>query len=155
MKASAKPSNPNDTAPVQAAPVRSSRSASRNDSPMRSGELKRPPSPLLTRSTTPQIKSFLLYVASERGLSENTVNAYRRDLEDLEDHFTAAAKPMMQGGADDFRGYLQSQTRQGQSTKTVARRLASIRSFLRYLTADGFDFTPVLDQLERPKPEQD
>ena len=33
--------------------------------------------------------------------------------------------------------------------------MATIRSFLRYLTTEGFDFSPVLDQLERPKPEQD
>src|SRR5207244_7501580 len=33
--------------------------------------------------------------------------------------------------------------------------IAAIRVFLRYLTAEGRDFTPVLQQLERPKPERD
>ena len=120
-----------------------------------SGELKRPPSPLVTRSTLPQLKMFLLYLASERGLSENTLNAYRRDLEDVEDFFTDAGQSPLKGGADDYRAYLQSQTLRGQSTKTVARRLAAIRVFLRYLTAEGLDFSPVLQQLERPKPERD
>jgi integrase/recombinase XerD len=136
-------------------PDRLSRSRSPNDLSRRSGELKRPPSPLDTRSTLPQLKHFLLYLASERGLAENTLNAYRRDLEDLDDFFVESGRALLSGGADDFIEYLRTQTRRGQSTKTVARRLAAIRVFLRYLTVEGFDFTPVLQQLERPKPEQD
>jgi integrase/recombinase XerD len=134
---------------------RLSRSRSPSDSCRSSGELKRPPSPLDTRSTLPQLKHFLLYLASERGLAENTLNAYRRDLEDLDDFFIKSGRPLLSGVADDFIEYLRTQTRRGQSTKTVARRLAAIRVFLRYLTVEGFDFTPVLQQLERPKPEQD
>ena len=83
------------------------------------------------------------------------MHAYRRDLEDLEDHFTSLGKSILKGEADDFRNYLQTQTLAKQSTKTVSRRLAAIRVFLRYLNAEGYDFTPVLQQLERPKPEQD
>jgi integrase/recombinase XerD len=116
----------------------------------------RPPcrGPLSTRSELPQLKSFLLYLASERGLADNTILAYRRDLEDLDDHFRAAGSSILRGSADDFRRYLRNQTQAGQSTKTVARRLAAIRVFLRFLTAEGQDFTPVLQQLERPKPER-
>jgi integrase/recombinase XerD len=44
--------------------------------------------------------------------------------------------------------------RNGQSTKTVARRLAAIRVFLRFLAAQGFDVVGILQQLERPKPER-
>ncbi len=120
-----------------------------------SGELKRPPNPLITRSAMPELKSFLLYLASERGLSENTLNAYRRDLEDVEDFFGDAGQSPLKGNADDYRAYLRGQTLRGQSTKTVSRRLAAIRVFLRYLTAEGNDFSPVLEQLERPKPERD
>jgi integrase/recombinase XerD len=42
----------------------------------------------------------------------------------------------------------------GQSTRTVARRLAAIRVFLRFLVANGHDMVGILAQLERPKPEQ-
>ena len=37
--------------------------------------------------------------------------------------------------------------------RTVARRLAAIRVFLRYLMAQGRDLAGILQQLERPKPE--
>jgi integrase/recombinase XerD len=131
----------------------SSRSASLP--PVRRSISPRKSDPLLTRSELPQVRAFLLYLASERGLAENTLHAYRRDLEDLDSWFGAAGSSILSGSADEFRRYLRDQTARGRSTKTVARRLAAIRVFLRYLTAEGRDFTPVLQQLERPKPERD
>src|SRR3954465_4969697 len=112
-------------------------------------------SPTDTRSTHPVMRSLLLHLASERGLAENSLHAYRRDLEDLEDHLASRGKLLTTPPAEAFRHYLQSQSKKGQSTKTVARRLAAIRVFLRYLQAEGTDTTPNLQQLERPKPERD
>jgi integrase/recombinase XerD len=99
------------------------------------------------------VREFLLHLASERGLADNTLHAYRRDLEDLTDFLIARAKTFRSAAADDYRLYLQDQTRRGQATKTVARRLAAMRSFLKYLSGQGRDAKAVLDQLERPKPE--
>jgi len=56
--------------------------------------------------------------------------------------------------ADDLRNYLQDQTRHGQSTRTVARRLAAMRTFLRFRQMEGTDTSAILQQLERPKPER-
>ena len=111
-------------------------------------------SPLDTRSTQPLVRSLLLHLASERGLADNTIHAYRRDLEHLEDAFAARGLSLTTAGADDFRNYLQNMRRSGQATKTVARRLAAIRVFLRFLAAQGFDVIKILQQLERPKPER-
>src|SRR3954466_14473564 len=86
-------------------------------------------SPTATRSTLPAFKSFLVYLATERGLANNSLLAYRRDLEDIERTLDRSGKTLLTAGADDFRYYLQNQTRRGQSTKTVARRLAAIRVF--------------------------
>ena len=60
----------------------------------------------------------------------------------------------MNASADDYRLYLQDQSRQHKSTCTVARRLAAIRVFLRYLGEHGHDISGILQQLERPKPER-
>jgi integrase/recombinase XerD len=111
--------------------------------------------PTDTRSTLPAFKSFLVYLATERGLANNSLHAYRRDLEDIERSLDTSGKTLLTANADDFRYYLQNQTRKGQSTKTVARRLAAIRVFLRYQMAEGHDVGPILSQLERPKPERD
>ena len=110
-------------------------------------------SPLETRSTLPALREFLLHLASERGLAENTLLGYRRDLEDVQHAFERRGLSLTTADADAFRGYLQSQRRNGRSTKTVARRLAAIRVFLRYLATQGHDVVGILQQLERPKPE--
>ena len=110
-------------------------------------------SPIDTRSPLPELKRFLLHLASERGLAENSLHAYRRDLEDTEDFLTAAGKSLPSASATDLRLYLQDQTRQGQSTRTVARRLAALRLFLRFLATEGHDTLSILQELERPKPE--
>lgn len=109
--------------------------------------------PTETRSARSTIAAFLLYLASERGLADNSLHAYRRDLEDIEDFLLARNRSFETAAAEDYRDYLQSQSRKGQSTRTVARRLAAIRSLLKYQIGQGNDRTGVLQQLERPKPE--
>jgi integrase/recombinase XerD len=107
-------------------------------------------------------RAFLLHLASERGLADNSLNAYRRDLEDLHDYFAERHLDFTSAGAagssltpEHFRAYLQNLSVRHKSTKTVARRIAAIRVFLRYLLAEGRDVTGILQQLERPKPEHD
>jgi integrase/recombinase XerD len=108
-----------------------------------------------TRIELPQVRAFLLHLASERGLASNSLHAYRRDLEDMHDYFGKRGKTLLKADADDYRGYLQNQTRKGQSTKTIARRIAAIRVFLHYLKDyEKRDVTLIIQQLERPKPER-
>jgi integrase/recombinase XerD len=99
------------------------------------------------------LRGLLLYLASERGLAVNSLHAYRRDLEDLDAHLRTRGKALVSADGDDFREYLRSQTLKGQSTRTLARRVAAIRVFLRFLATQGFDVTATLAQLERPKPD--
>jgi integrase/recombinase XerD len=110
--------------------------------------------PTDTRSTSPQLKAFLLHLASERGLADNSLHAYRRDLEDVERFLRGTGRTLVTAGADEFRAYLQDQTHLGRATKTVSRRLAAIRAFLKFLASLGEDRAHVLQQLERPKPER-
>jgi integrase/recombinase XerD len=107
-----------------------------------------------TRSTLPALREFLLHLASERGLADNTLLGYRRDLEDIQDAFEQRNLSLTTADADAFREYLQNQRRRGRSTKTVARRLAAIRVFLRFIATQGYDVVGILQQLERPKPER-
>ena len=95
-----------------------------------------------------------MHLAAERGLADNSLHAYRRDLEDLERFLQTRGKNLITAKVDDLRHYLQDQTRRGRTTRTVARRLAAIRVLMRFLIAQGHDRTNVLQQLERPKPER-
>ncbi|HEX4123777.1 MAG TPA: site-specific tyrosine recombinase [Tepidisphaeraceae bacterium] len=106
------------------------------------------------------LRSFLLHLAAERGLADNSQLAYRRDLQDTESFLNQRGTTLSRATADQFRAYLQDQTRRGKSTRTVARRLAALRVFLRFAGGPeaGSDRHPdtsnILAQLERPKPER-
>src|SRR5438445_2458737 len=102
---------------------------------------RRPASRLRLNSTSdsPLLREFLIYVASERGLAENSIAGYRRDLEDLERYLRSCNQTLGCREPELFRTYLQSQSKHGQSTRTVARRLAAIRIFLRFRAIRGED----------------
>jgi integrase/recombinase XerD len=72
----------------------------------------------------------------------------------MDDHFRSGGKTLLTADASDYREYLYDQSRRGKATKTVARRLAAIRVFLRFLSSMGRDSGAILQQLERPKPER-
>ena len=111
-------------------------------------------SPLETRAHAPEVRRFLMYLATERGLVANSLNAYRRDLESAEDYLEAHKSSLIKADALDWRSYLQQQTLDHKSTHTLARRLACIRAFLQYLQLRGHETNAILLQLESPKPQR-
>jgi integrase/recombinase XerD len=108
-------------------------------------------SPLDTRSNLPELREFLVHLASECGLADNSLHAYRRDLECVADFFAPLGISLSKAAADDFRAFLQDQSRRLKSTRTVARRLAAIKHFLQFQQRP--DLQQILSQLDRPKPE--
>jgi integrase/recombinase XerD len=111
-------------------------------------------SPLETRINQPRLRELLTHLAAERGLAENSLHAYRRDLENLCDFLGGRNQTLAGADARDYREYLHAQSRGGKSTRTVARRLAAIRVMLRYFSGESGKSAGILQQLERPKPEQ-
>lgn len=105
-------------------------------------------------STPPQLRPLIVFLSTERGLAKNSVDAYRRDLTDTLIHLQERGKDLQSACAQDYRNYLQDQSRKKQSTKTVARRLAAIRVYLKFCEVMGQDKQEILQQLERPKPER-
>jgi integrase/recombinase XerD len=117
-------------------------------------ESKAPRSPLQSRIAEPKFRQLLGHLAAERGLAENSLHAYRRDLENLDDFLGKRKRTLFNAEARDFREYLHAQSRSGKSTRTVARRLAAIRVMLRFFSGEDGKSASILQQLERPKPEQ-
>jgi len=96
-----------------------------------------------------------MHLAAERGLADNSLLAYRRDLENAEAFLKERGTTLKDAGPDDFRAYLQDQSRQKRSTKTVARRYAALRVFLKFMVGEGSETAAAaLTQIERPKPEK-
>lgn len=92
---------------------------------------------------------FLDMQAVERGAGANTLDAYRRDLEDL----AAFLAPRPLAGADTaaLRAYLADLSDRGFKATTVARRLSALRQFYRFLYAEGHRAEDPAAVLEGPK----
>lgn len=86
------------------------------------------------------MQNFLRYVSFERGLSQNTVEAYRRDLEAYAGWCLARGlksfAAVSERDVSDFMGELITRT-DALSASSVARMLSSVRGLHRYLFAEG------------------
>src|SRR5260370_38471234 len=75
------------------------------------------------------ISSFLTHVRVEKGLSSNTVSAYRRDLVKF-DEFARKRKLSLEAvSPDDLVDFLAGLYRQKLESKTVPRHLVTLRNF--------------------------
>jgi integrase/recombinase XerC len=90
-------------------------------------------------SDRPEVADFLRHLADERQLAENTLKAYRRDLEDLEDFLTEyLGNDAWRWGDSEvdrlaLRAFLGACARRGLAKRSIARKLASARGFLAFL----------------------
>jgi integrase/recombinase XerD len=99
-----------------------------------------------------ELEAFLEMMAAERGAARNTLDAYRRDLEDA---IGVLGTDTVMAGAEALRGYLQGLAAQGLSPRTQARRLSALRQFYRFLAREGRrddDPTELLDAPRLPSP---
>ncbi len=89
------------------------------------------------------LKAFLQYLALNRNASAHTVRAYESDLSQFIGHAAAQAdlkqRDLQPAQLDRhaLRGFLADLHKQGQSRATAARKLAAVRTFLRYLRREG------------------
>ncbi len=99
------------------------------------------------------VEAFLEMLIAERGVSRNTLDAYRRDLAHADDWL--AGRRLAEAGSDDVRGYLDALERAGMAPRTAARRLSALRQFFRFLFAEGYrsdDPTTVIDAPRQGRP---
>lgn len=85
---------------------------------------------------------------AERGVTANTVDAYRRDLEDLADFLAKRGAALEAADAAALRAYFARLARAGMTPRTASRRLSALRQFHRFLYGEGVrvdDPTAVLD----------
>src|SRR6201987_886829 len=100
---------------------------------------------------TPAITAFLTHVRVEKGLSANTVSAYRRDLLKF-DEFAKKRKLALEAvRRDDLVDFLASLYRQKLESRTVARHLVTLRNFFRYAQIQEAIVDDPAANLESPK----
>ena len=97
------------------------------------------------------ITSFLTHVKVEKGLSSNTVSAYKRDLEKFE-AFTRKRKLSLEAiSRDDLVDFLAGLYRQKLESRTVARQLVTLRNFFRFAQMQELISADPSINLESPK----
>ena len=100
---------------------------------------------------TATISSFLTHVRVEKGLSPNTVSAYRRDLVKF-DEFARKRKLNLEAvSRDHLVDFLAGLYRSNLESKSVARHLVTLRNFFRFAQIQGQIREDPSTNLESPK----
>jgi integrase/recombinase XerD len=97
------------------------------------------------------IAAFLTHVRVERGLSANTVTAYRRDLMKFDDFAKKRKLSLESVSRDNLVEFLASLYRQKLESRTVARHLVTLRNFFRFAQLQELITTDPSINLESPK----
>ena len=103
------------------------------------------------------IDNFILYLRVEKNSSSHTVNSYQRDLYDFfqfieENHKEKSALSNIDRIL--IRNYLASLTQSWYSRATIMRKIASIRSFFKFLLREGFVSANPCTDIRTPKLEK-
>ena len=98
---------------------------------------------------------FLQYLEVERNCSPLTIKSYREDLNHLSAYLTEAGGGRAPQAAEvttlDLRGYVASLHEADFAKTTIARRLASMRSFFRFGQREGWSTTNPAKPLRNPR----
>ena len=97
------------------------------------------------------LSSFLMHVKVEKGLSANTISAYRRDLVKFEGFAKKRKLSVETVSRDDLVDFLAGLYRDKLESRTVARQLVTLRNFFRWAqTLEIITADPSIN-LESPK----
>ncbi|MFO1150327.1 MAG: site-specific tyrosine recombinase XerD [Alsobacter sp.] len=106
--------------------------------------------PAQQRASRP-IRAFLAMMSAERGAASNTLEAYRRDLDDYEDHLLDAGRSVLDASAADIRAYLDALAARGLKASSAARRLSAVRQLHRFLYGEAWRTDDPAVALSGPK----
>ncbi len=98
------------------------------------------------------LDQFLHYLVVEKGLSQNTIEAYSHGLARFFDHLRGKKIQDVRDVAKlDVQGFLLTLRKKNLNAKSIARDLAAIRSFFRFLIQEGILEANPVEDLESPK----
>ncbi|MEH6466436.1 MAG: site-specific integrase, partial [Porticoccus sp.] len=103
------------------------------------------------------IDTYLDAVWMEKGLSQNTLDAYRRDLHAFGGWLSSVSQTLVGACGPDVQRYLAHRFEEGVAARSTARQLSCLRGFYRYLLRENRiqeDPTALVDnpKLGRPLP---
>ena len=97
------------------------------------------------------LDAFIDNIWIEKGLSQNTLDSYRSDLEQFSSWLEKNNLTYIKASKRDILSYLAFLFQKGLGSKTVARKLSSLKSFFRYLVFKSIISNDPSSEVETPK----
>ena len=97
------------------------------------------------------VDQFLDAIWMERGLSQNTLGAYRADLMTLGRGLAEKKKSIDLADKADLLAFIASRVEGGAKPRSTARQLSSFRRFFRYIMREGLRDTDPTSDIEMPR----
>lgn len=94
------------------------------------------------------LDAFMVHLKTEQGASIHTIEAYNRDILDYLIFLEEQSKTLE---AVDFETYLSRLRSSGKKTRSIVRSVSAIRSFYKFLLADGVITSNPLLEVETPR----
>ena len=97
------------------------------------------------------LTAFIEMMSAEKGASANTLEAYRRDVDDLLRYLAGRRLDVETATQTDLEDYIAHLSEQGLATASRARKLSSLRHFFKFLLADEVIDENPAERLTGPK----
>lgn len=100
----------------------------------------------------PRITDYLNHLRAERGLSPNTISAYRSDLQKLSSWARSREQPIEAIKARDVAGFLAQLRASGLSARSAGRAVHAVRGFFRFLVREEKLSEDPMENVRSPRP---
>lgn len=118
---------------------------------MGSSNRQHTPESMIVARSEELVDRFLDAIWMERGLSKNTLGAYRADLMTLSRGLAAGGKVIDKAEKSDLLEFIAQRVEMGAKPRSTARQLSSFRRFFRYILREGLRDTDPTAEIEMPR----
>ena len=116
-------------------------------------QLKKAPTVDMFAKSQAAVEKYEIYLDVERNYSEDTVKGYINDIEDFAEYLKSENFGSLLSITKNNipRYYLSSLSTNGYKKKSIARKLSSLRTFYRFLVAEGMTSENPFEEIETPR----
>lgn len=97
------------------------------------------------------IKRFLNYLTVEKGLSANTLEAYQRDIQKFKNYLEKGGGEITSFKKSDLISHINYLRDSGNQATTLARNIAALRGFCKFMLIEGIIEEDPLENLSAPR----
>jgi len=106
------------------------------------------------KEDTKLVEEFIALLRVERGLADNTLLAYRRDLQKLTEHAKKLRKSLLTIERNDIVSLMAEMKDSGSNLTSIARLVSAIRGFYKFAITEGLSKSDPTAHMETHKPWQ-